>query len=751
MSEHSENLFLFEFLVENVRLERPGKVSDRLALGVRLLDFPTLLIYQPDDLSSRNTVHTEQEGKDKPGEYIFNRGKSCFFKMSLQSLHIQFSNTPLYAMLLDVTEESPRLVGSSLTSLAKVVDRIKQEGTSSPSSHRERGLASLCNLAGERIGAISLSYKLVCLGASLLPHITEERGFKSTRLPGGQQQEHVKEENKSSLSFPLENASSPTMDKSELNVRSDEQTDLKILLDEDKLDDGAACCSAESQNENHCEEDLTAFCPPRLYFSNTTQERSRNEKVDYKLLNLDLEAFTFEESCSEEEKDETPGCHQKVAFTSNVSSHQEASGVTPNILREALKQLPLLNALVAELSLLTDSVQPSQAGIYRPELTDIHLKHPRNCSTPIINPAKIKDSQEEAITGNKSSSKPHRKKLVFGTTKTFNLRLKQVSPLKVKHRECMGLIQKETQLRTVAGKTKSSRKAVKSSKRKSLLNQSHSLNENIETVMQSVTADSALRAERNAHERGFSAEDFGPQTELKYFHLPRVDGDSIPPGKDEHQSKSDQSESEFDGHKFKFLLPRVKEKLNSRHSSSLESSMNGNQDVDYADDFDSLESSDASLSKPGSPESSRTKTKSPVCPDSRSDEMKPVPAPVKAPSSPRRALKGTHIIRPRTPSSEGDNGDGSASLQTVCSRKQVTAGDRVERRSGAASFLSSRGERTESPGDYDSVRGFSDKSISSFEAQEAEELEDELGSLDFRKKYQHISELVARKLPGYTM
>lgn len=662
MSENSETLFLFEFLVENIRLERLFQVSDRLALFVRLLDFPPLLISQP---SCGDTEHTEGEEQGKPGEYVFNRGKSCVFKMNIQSLLTQLFNTPLYATVLEVSEGRPRLVGSSLISLARVGDRIKQGGVSDPHSLIETGLSAFCDLAGERIGTISLRYKLVCLGASLLPHIADRRGFKSRGR-------RVEEENKS--------------EKPELN---DERTDSKILLGEDELDDG------ESQNENY-HEDLTAFCPPRLYFSNTEQERVGDKEVDFKLLNLCSEAFTYESFSSEEEKDESPSFHQKVAFSSNAVK-QEASvvtpTVTPNILREALKQLPLLNALVAELSLLTDSV------------------HPRSCSTP--NPPRIKDSPEEGSTRNRSSSKPHRKKLVYGTTKTFNLRLKQVSPLKPKHRECSSLIQRETKPSSAPGKAK--REAVKSSRRKPGLNQSRGLGEDIETAVQNLTLKQ--KAQLSSHDRGDLRKDSHPQRETKWVHLPRVDGE-------ERRSRSDQSESAFQDDDFKFL-----EEGNGRQRSS-ESSVDGKEDGDYLDDFHSLESSDASL--PGSPESSRSRT------------AKPVPVPVQSPSSPHQALRGTHIIRARTPSSAlGSSVDRS--------RKPTPAGGRADRNSSAASFLSSPGERTESPTDWDSVRGASDKSGSSFEAQQAEEMEDEVGSLDFRHKYQHISELVAPRLPGYTM
>ncbi|KAG7999956.1 hypothetical protein GBF38_002050, partial [Nibea albiflora] len=203
----------------------------------------------------------------------------------------------------------------------------------------------------------------------------------------------------------------------------------------------------------------------------------------------------------------------------------------------------------------------------------------------------------------------------------------------------------------------------------------------------------------------------------------------------------------------------------SRHStpSLSDSSREGNEEADYADDFNSLEPSDAYSS---SPEPSRAKTpRSPVRLDLRTSDSGSeifqrravLPVPVKAPSSPQRTLRGTHIIRPRTHTSalsfSSDDGDRdkSASLQTICSRKQMTESGGVERSSGADSFMSSRGQRSESTRNSSPVRGFSVESVSSFEPQEAEELEDELGSLDFRKEYQHISKLVANKLPGYTM
>ncbi len=834
-NDNHETLFSFELLVENIRLDKGRKVSDELALGARLLDFPTLLIYQSHQ-GGDGINQQEQRGKEQQGEYTFNRGKSCFFKMNLSSLHTQLSVSPLYAMVLDVKEEIPRLVGTSLVSLANVMDRItkdvREHGASAPSSHGERGLVGLYDLMEEKIGSISLSYKLLSLGASLLPHITDS---KSTIL---HEEQHVQEGitggNISTELLPLDcrNVYSPALPKSDVseNITTNKPSNENILINEDKWDKGVAV-QTEHKSRNQPQtlketdsfEDLTIFCPPHLYYSNSAEDKSKSEGGGCRFLNLDSEAFTSEETSSEEETSEnkiegssSPTMNQKARHGVKTSGNQETSVAAPNVLREALQQLPLLNALLVELSQLNDqnphqslSIHPNLAWIYRPASTEPsaghgvtaqkvqtkpsqktrqetspHLKHlhsPRNCSTPVVRPAsaKVKDKQEEALIENKSSSAFPRKMLVYGTTKTFKLRLKQNAPIMGKRHECMELIQNEAKSRMGKGKTKSSNKIIKSSKGKSASNQSASLNENVETMIESITVDSArqeklketnllgkVNDEQHRQSPRISEKPALSEESLMCIHIPSVDDNNVQnKNKNEHHSESNHSQSESDRHREKNESPG-RSKHSSPKSSFSDSSGEGDEEVDYADDFNSLEPSDACSPDPvSSPEPSRAKTpRSPVHPgrcnsDSGSEgfQRKAVlPAPIKAPSSPQRALRGTHIIRPRTQASalsfSSDDGDRdrSASLQTTSSRRQMMEREGVERSSGADSFTS-RGQRSKSAKNSGPVRGLSAESASSFEPQEVEELEDELGSLDFRKEYQHISELVANKLPGYTM
>ncbi|KAM3605937.1 uncharacterized protein V6R79_007653 [Siganus canaliculatus] len=791
--DNLETLFSFELLVEYIAVEKEGTVSDELAVGVRLLDFPTLLIYQPQQ-SSDGISQQHHNGTLQHGKHPFNRGKSCFFKMNLNSLHNQLSNSPLYAMVLDVKDEIPKLIGTSLVSLAKIMDKIQQDvtehGTSAPSSHGERGMVSTYNLKGEKIGSISLSYKLLSLGVSLLPHVVDSRNLTSV---------HVEEHACQSI------VEKSTLGKSDV-IADEKPSDVKTVIDEDKHNSGVCVEMQTEEPDRSLDEDFGIFCPPHLFYSNSENEKSMSDGGGCRLLNLVSEALDFEDTVSEEEVDEKVEETCSTVIDSRVrhkeKTSQQTSGTTVNVLGEALQQLPLLNALLVELSQLNShspqqqlSIHPNLAWIYRPASTEPSAEHgntgqktqkkslqktrqensphlkpfhsPRNCSTPVVQPASV--TEEKCLTERQNSSMSARKKLVYGTTKTFNLRLQRVSPLKAKRCECVESTQTETQSGQIKGKTKPSNKILKSSSIKSASNQTSSQNVNIATKIENIRVESALQETLKQKKRDslrFIENSSPSEGDLGSIQIPSVNCDKFSQNKDktEHHSESNQSQSEPDRHRHK-----TKSSGSSRHSSPKsflsDSSRDRNDEADYADDFTSLEPSDAYSPDPASsPEASRAKTpwspvRNDVCnSDSGSEGVQRraiLPVPIKAPGSPQRALRGTHIIRPRTQASalsfSSDEGDRSNSLQTICSRKPMTESGRVEKSSYTDSLKSSRGRRSNSSRNSGPVQGLSAESVSSFEPQELEELEDELGSLDFRKEYQHISKLVSNKLPGYTM
>lgn len=773
-SGNMETLFSLEILIQSVRIEKECDIADELAVGVRLLDFPTLLIYQPQQSS----------GGIIQGERTFNRGKSCFFKTNLNSLYNQLCNTPLYAMVLDVKEDIPKLVGSSLISLARVMDRIRVDvahhGVASSSSYGERGRFSVCSLDGQKIGSIFLSYKLLSLGISLLPHVTESIntiGFQ------GKQDDCAAGPIESTELLPVQcgNDCSPTVNDS--NSVTEDAEDSACIAIEDHFKSH----SHQAENEAIIEEDLTIFCPPSLFFCNTREEKKKRLQEAHRLLNLDSGSFTFESSHSEEETADQVDTNPpviRVEYGDSILRNQQTqtNGVTSNVLGEALQHLPLLNALIVELSQLNNQnpqqplpIHPNLAWIYRPASAEPstglgtkaqriqteamqktrpqagsllkHLHTQRTCSAPACRTACVRDQnkREQAPAQNRTSTSS-RKKLVYGTTRAFHLRLKKVSHLRESHRECVELTTSKEQPSVERRTIKSSHQKKMPGRKKLAPKQNESLNDDIETAMQSVAlGETVILKQKNLWEKDDKK-------------------DGCPSGvSDKSASDGDLTVINVDCH---MVVGKVTNERRSTMSQTPSSTASGgrsspgsafsessaeDEEADYSDDFNSLHPSDTHSPDPASsPESSRAKTpKSPLRPDichsdsgSEHYRTRPVlPEPIKSSGSPRRSLSGTYVIRPRAAtsalsfSSDDVEADRSFSSQTrTASRKQ-----RMGTSSGTDSLTSSRGQNSKSSRN------------SKPEPEEAEELTDDLGTLDFRKECQNISDLLASNLPGYTI
>ena len=794
-----ETLFSLEIMIQSVRIEKEYDISDELALGVRLLDFPTLLIYQPQQRTSSGGI--------SKGEHTFNRGKSCFFKTNINSLYNQLSKIPLYAMVLDVKEDIPKLVGTSLISLAKVMDRIwvhvGDHGVASSSSYGERGRFGICSLNGEKIGFIFLSYKLLSLGVSLLPDVTDNRGINSIRVQE-KQGDCVAETMNSTDILPPEcnNDCSPTENDNNLVTEHDEDSACIALLTGNFK---SRCHHTES--ETSLEEDLAVFCPPYLFFCNTPEEKSKKQEEALRLLNLD--SFSFEDTYSEEETADQVGTNppvMKVKYDKNVFRNQQTqtNGATSNVLGEALQQLPLLNALLVELSQLNNQnvqqplpIHPNLAWIYRAASTEPstglgskgqrmqtkamrktsaqvgallkHLHTPRTCLAPVCRTACVKDKnkQEQVSAENTSSGAGPRKNLVYGTTRAFQLRLKKVSHVRENHRECVELRISKEQSSVGKATIKSRHKTSMSRGRKLAPKLHESLSDNVETAEQyAALGETVTLKQRKPGEKDHKKDRYSSGISDKTVSdgdltVINVDFDAVERSNTNgNQSNMSQTPSEQHGN-------QIQSRANSRRSDPAsafsESSVEENEEADYSEDFNSLHPSDAhSPDFASSPESLRANTpRSPLRPDvchsdSGSERFRTRPAlpvPIKSSGSPRRSLSAMYVIRPRTAtsalsfSSDDVEVDRSLSSQTRTSSRKK----RVGTSSDTDSITSSRGQNSKSSKNKNPVQGLSAESQSSFEAGEAEERRDDLGTLDFRKEYQNITDLLASNLPGYTI
>lgn len=159
------------------------------AVAFRLLDFPTLVIHHVDlelaeMLRSKITADPYyklpvkfSEFQDREGNFVVQKGKSCLFKASPNTLQMHLANAPLYVMIMDTYPCTPKLVGSCSVPLNVVMDElydeICQQGVSIPLAKGEKGCFEIFTLMGIKLGSIDFSYRLLSLGGALLRHIPD--------------------------------------------------------------------------------------------------------------------------------------------------------------------------------------------------------------------------------------------------------------------------------------------------------------------------------------------------------------------------------------------------------------------------------------------------------------------------------------------------------------------------------------------------------------------------------------------------
>ncbi|GFS16272.1 microtubule-associated protein 10-like [Elysia marginata] len=182
-----DSLFSLELVVEKLYI--PHAPCRFPSVAFRLLDFPTILIkHVEDDLGTaiRNKISFDpyyilpdqfSELKDKHGNFMIRKGKSCLFKINVNLLKQHLANTPLYVMVIDMFPEVPKLVGNSTVPLDALMDSIcfdiAKLGSTVPSVHGDKGLFKLYNLMGREIGYFVLGYRILSLGPSLIKHLPD--------------------------------------------------------------------------------------------------------------------------------------------------------------------------------------------------------------------------------------------------------------------------------------------------------------------------------------------------------------------------------------------------------------------------------------------------------------------------------------------------------------------------------------------------------------------------------------------------
>ncbi|XP_066467533.1 microtubule-associated protein 10 [Tiliqua scincoides] len=547
-----ESLFSLEFLVESANVEPrlvpapvPACGPFRLAVALRLLDFPTLLVRAP---------HCG------PGPVVpFGRGKSCLFKLRPDALKSLLRRSPLCALLLALPPMSgaARLLGSSSVSLASAAEELLLG--SGPGGRR--GRFPLRDLMGEFVGELGLSYRLSNLGAALLGHLGQGAA------PGEPQHEEPQQKPQELLF--MSPPPPPPSPRQLPSIQGESGLNLELIPEGEEEQDPAAeggslrsfrsssSSSAGSQPRDLNSEDqvgeleaeANVFCPPPLYYSHTPGIPSPTPVPKPVIV------AAPPKSSKKKEVPIPPALpvQKEPSSGAQETSPSPAMPSNPEMLKQTLNQLPLLNALLVELSLLNNqalepgpcTVHPQLAWLYRniedgttkppspsskslcpsrdEKKTSHHRKERERSPSPKLKKNRpdhlrcLSPSIRITYTSkgypkfagferpgspekyNTKENTPPRRKLTYGLTNTLRLRLQRANPSMLiphenrdhhrkKHTEV--LMEKKGKSSSVKVKTPRSsperrQKSSRHPNEKVISDQNVQFNDNIETLIQS--------------------------------------------------------------------------------------------------------------------------------------------------------------------------------------------------------------------------------------------------------------------------
>ncbi|XP_055027096.2 microtubule-associated protein 10 isoform X1 [Misgurnus anguillicaudatus] len=820
MSSTHETLFSLELVIDYVRLDcARGNVLDP-AVGLRFLDFPTLLIYP----SGREGPSSHSAYADLPAEalsqseerdkYFFHKGKSCLFKINLDSLHNHLSSTPLYAMVLDIKDEVPKLIGSSLISLAKVTERIKKDvdkhGIGTPSSYGEKIITPLCNLMGNNIGVISLAYKIVSLGAHLIPHIPYNKVYKVGK---GEQDPDAFAESAGVFNidrYPIEMQHATVLS----SVSPEGQPENKMRSDA-KQPGIAAFTQTEPTKQKvtwlemsygNDEQDNTIFCSSPLFYSSTVKNQQESDAETCRMSNVEIESLNIEDPEDKNNELESADMHDVNKITAAkhrstlVSSPKQQHRITePAPSGDVIRQLPLLNALLNELSLLNGQTQHQQPVSVHPNLVWLYTSLPDPHPHPSAPGAKPKSEYQKRVAASSQSPQQRRdqskmkgciispvsnsarkagsakkhqeklqpkRKLKYGLTNTFRLRLQHVKIAHTKHHQCIeyeDMQQVNPQRQTLSDRKhagKSARRGVNSDKTIETLINSFKVD-----TTPSEIASSKSQTKPTKNVTSMPKYEASEPTRKVRVHVPSVL--SHYSDRSGRRSVSSVQSVHHGSNKTNPDLQIFSETGRADSRSSHRKILTSSSEQEYQDDFTSLDATDGFSPEPlSSPEPNQHQRNRVSSEHSNSDDgsniSKGLLVPVKADNSPHRSLKCTHVIRPRPQTSalslssdedeDGSNSGHQRSGSQISGRKTPSV-RRTFGRSESCDADPADESMTLSRVSVDSVVANNSvlKSFSPVEQVEAREEQDELGSLRLDRNYHHVSELMINKLPGYTL
>lgn len=468
----AERLFSLELLVDWVRLDLPCAASP--AVAFRLLDFPPLLVLPP----------AAPGPEPQRGAINFGRGKACLLRLRPAALR----HPRLRAALLQlpaVPTPAPLLLGACDILLVPSVG--------------QRGIFTLRGPEAERVGELALFHRLTDLGR-FPPGAPQLRSPLSPACITGSEVLEVSEPRTEETSKPCTKDTSARCLQCVSNARLLEapepcakDTDSWSAGDSDvsavqksweeaalhsKASSGdmasAPCSPAPSGRTvspvslevTEPDFETNTFCPPPLYYTHLTQEKTPSARVEITIEPQRNEPEDLEDIFPETKLvgppirpvkhtraavQESPPVLLNLPQTQGPGEANEAP-CPPQVEQStvnAIRQLPLLNALLMELSLLCNQpvanpsqVHPHLAWLYRGE-----HKGPdpstKSTSRSESKSNKLSAQENEKFVNPQSKKNPKGKhskisgspppkvakgRLLYGLTNTLRLRLQQTNP-----------------------------------------------------------------------------------------------------------------------------------------------------------------------------------------------------------------------------------------------------------------------------------------------------------------------------------
>ncbi|XP_051024598.1 microtubule-associated protein 10 [Acomys russatus] len=460
-------LFSLELLVDWVWLEvAPSPYAAGPAVAFRLLDFPPLFVLPP-------AAPTRQP---RSGAIGFGRGKACLLRLRPAALQ----RPRLHAALLQL----PGSPGSAPPRLLGACDILLV------ASQGRRGVFTLRGPAAERVGELALFYRLTDLGR-FPPGAPGLRGLPSPASiisseapeePEPRTRETSKPCTKDTSARCLQCASKLcTKDTNSWSAGDSDPSAVQKSWKEAVLHSKASsgdvasvpCSPAPSERSvsplslevTELDLETNTFCPPPLYYTHLTQEKTppagveitiepqRNGPEDLddilpetKLLGPPIGPVEHTRSVTQESPLVIPDPPQMQGQGPRAASDAACPPQTERHTASAVTQLPLLNALLMELSLLCNQpvahptqVHPHLAWLYRgPEPTaksasrseskSIKLSVGENKKVPSLQSKKHPNGKHSVQVSGGPPPRGPNGRLLYGLTNTLRLRLKQTNP-----------------------------------------------------------------------------------------------------------------------------------------------------------------------------------------------------------------------------------------------------------------------------------------------------------------------------------